>query len=411
MNNLDTGPDSNNDSSIIEEDLQITGESDKVIDRISNVVGVEKIKGFIEEVGKSVETRRAFSEIDNTKRSSEDIWNAKFLEFRDIVRKEENLTLKEYLRWVYSQTKEKGRMGSIGLDTATLWHTPDILTSSTTHDYFYNSFVYNPLSKSETETQEFRDIQERYQMRILSLAKDYPSNTIHLQSIGKTGNTIEELERYHNSPYDDFLHFNSDKFKDEDTIRCYISFNATAAPDEGIKVWQKALEESGLKDILYFKVCTKINDKPRRDNIVIYKNKSIPDDKFKDLLERFTNECSTHKNEKGSILASDNQMLPYTKKIAQGISIAAEPSSMNLYLKVANKNNEGQHSYGTFIDRMLQLSIVVAHKRLLSEKGNYKTETKKAFKEFMLLAKINPDTMMPAKYGNKLPSWAYLYNK
>lgn len=65
------------------------------------------------------------------------------------------------------------------------------------------------------------------------------------------------------------------------------------------------------------------------------------------------------------------------------------------------------------MDKMAILSTSIAANRLgirpdSIDAPGLQDETKKVFREFMLLSKINPDTMLPAEYGDKLPSWANL---
>ncbi|MDO5451531.1 MAG: hypothetical protein Q4F56_00365, partial [Candidatus Saccharibacteria bacterium] len=100
--------------------------------------------------------------------------------------------------------------------------------------------------------------------------------------------------------------------------------------------------------------------------------------------------------------------------IANGISISGEPGYVNDYLRYTD-HKEGKHSWTTFIDKMAILSISVAANRLGVKPDSLdvpglEEETKKVFREFMLLSKINPDTMLPVEYGDSKPSWANLEN-
>ena len=113
------------------------------------------------------------------------------------------------------------------------------------------------------------------------------------------------------------------------------------------------------------------------------------------------------------LLPSDDRKMPaVTQKIANGISISGEPGYVNDYLRYTD-HKEGKHSWTTFVDKMAILSTSVAANRLgvrpdsLDVPG-LEEETKKVFREFMLLSKINPDTMLPEEYGSNRPSWANL---
>ena len=174
------------------------------------------------------------------------------------------------------------------------------------------------------------------------------------------------------------------------------------------------MKNSPLKDQLYFKFNTTIlpiDEQPQRpDDIVIYKFDSIDDRAFKELLQDFRQRCNDVSPE---LLANDDAKMPVTtEKIANGISISAEPIFVNKLLRYTGNYN-GRHSWTTFIDKMSYLSIAVAANRLGVKPESFdvpglREETKKVFQEFMLLSKINPDTMLPEEYGDELPSWAKL---
>lgn len=156
----------------------------------------------------------------------------------------------------------------------------------------------------------------------------------------------------------------------------------------------------------------KNSGRQRPDDIVIYKTDNIDNDQFKALLQDFQKRCNEMAPD---ILPSDDKKMPATtQKIANGISIAGEPSYVNDYLRYTDHKG-GKHSWTTFVDKMAILSTSIAANRLgikpdSADAPGLQDEIKKVFREFMLLSKINPDTMLPEEYGDKLPSWANLDN-
>lgn len=213
-----------------------------------------------------------------------------------------------------------------------------------------------------------------------------------------------------------FLHVNAHHMDHESSIRCYISPDVTKRPDLVLKTWWKSLQNSPLKDKLYFKFCTDFDGNKdgdqRTDTIVIYKDNQIDDKEFKTLLQDFQQRCN---EQSPDLLARDERQMPAAaNRIADGISISAEPDYVNDILKAEDVFGPYKHSWTTFVDRMMSSSITLANIRLGGKEDPksmtpaLRKETKKVFRELMLLSKINPDTMMPESYGDSLPSWANL---
>ena len=212
-----------------------------------------------------------------------------------------------------------------------------------------------------------------------------------------------------------FIHVNSNKPRERGGLRCYITPDKTTDPGAVLYAWKESFQQSPLKDSLYFKFATSMNDhrnggRQRPDDIVIYKTDNIDDGQFKELLQDFQKRCDEMSPD---LLPSDDKKMPATtRKIANGISIAGEPGYVNDYLRYTD-HKEGKHSWTTFVDKMALLSLSVASNRLgvkpesLNVPG-LEEETKKVFREFMLLSKINPDTMLPVEYGDSGPSWTNL---
>lgn len=318
----------------------------------------------------------------------------------------------------YSELSERvqslTRGGEVGEDVVKIWLKPGMIDESGIKRKFYDEMTQADY-QSEMSATEWMSRRDKYKLFVVNLAKKFDNSALSTQET--FGNEpLEDPEELFYRQGETFLHFNADKDRGDGTdLRVYVSANMLRDPSAAIYAWGESLDESGLKDSLYFKIPTRIvndnkHDKQRMDNIVVYKNDSIPDDKFKNLLQIFENKCKAMSPD---VLADSQHTLPATIEIAQGITVAPEPSYINEYLRcVGDKDN--RHSYNTFIDRMLSLSIGVANERMggnitsITETG-VKDEVKKAFREFMKLAKINPDTMLPDKYGDDLPDWAKLH--
>ena len=183
---------------------------------------------------------------------------------------------------------------------------------------------------------------------------------------------------------------------------------------EGLRIFSESLDEVGLKDKLYFKIAT---GSDRLDNIVIYKSDKINDDEMASLLKTIAEKNS----QSNGILEDDSSRTLPNAKINDGIGVGAEPDYMNRYLKLAGIENNKTHSYNTFLAKIIDNSIRIASVRLntgkekyTKQKGKYmnkasinemlsldnedvKEEMMGVMKEFLRLAKINPNTMMPEK--------------
>jgi len=263
-------------------------------------------------------------------------------------------------------------------------------------------------------------LSREYRNQVKQLADSYTrrSDDIYWQSGVMPGKATENKRYNPDEPFrttPDFLHVNSQQPRKGFGLRCYISPDVVKNPAVVISAWGESIRNSSLRDRLYFKLYNSIqssNDEAdRADHIIIYKDISIDDVEFKDLLLDFQRRCN---EVSPKILQNDEtRMVVTARKIADGISIAGDPSYVNDYLMCTGRE---RHSWTTFIDKMILLSISVAANRLgleeprsIDESG-LEQETKKVFREFMLLSKINPDTMLPVEYGDELPSWAKLVN-
>ncbi|MCR5700434.1 MAG: hypothetical protein K6G49_03370 [Candidatus Saccharibacteria bacterium] len=299
----------------------------------------------------------------------------------------------------------------VGGDTVKAFLTPDFL------DQRYGISEYNTIQKDESRRKanpeevwaDSLQISNRYQFRTKELADSY---------VRRGGDVIYQGHDPYN-PDDpimsNFIHVNANKPRDnKNMLRCYISPDMTKDPSAVIYAWNECINESPLRDELYYKFNTKLNPErnasQRPDSIVIYKTENIDDGQFRELLQNFQDKCNGMSPD--LLSADDSKMPAATQKIANGISISAEPDYINNYLRYTGKK-AGKHSWTTFVDKMTSMSLTVAANRLGVTPESLDTpgleeETKQVFREFMLLSKINPNTMLPMEFGDDLPSWTNL---
>ena len=305
----------------------------------------------------------------------------------------------------------------VGDDTIKVFLSPDYISSagrgSTMSEY---NVLQADFSRRDSKNwRSGSDTYIRYQMRVKELADSFAENGGDI--------TYQEDISGEDTTYDaskpivigGFFHVNSNKPREKGGLRCYITPDKTRDPSAVLYAWKESVQDSPLKDSLYFKFATSMEDskddsKQRLDDIVIYKTDNIDDGQFKSLLQDFQRRCNEMSPD---LLPSDDKKMPATtQKIANGISIAGEPGYVNDYLRYTDHKG-GKHSWTTFVDKMAMLSTSVAANRLGIQPDSIdapglEKETKKVFREFMLLSKINPDTMLPAEYGDERPAWANL---
>lgn len=207
-----------------------------------------------------------------------------------------------------------------------------------------------------------------------------------------------------------------------DSLRCYITADKTKDPGQVFDAWRESLENSPLRDNLFYKFVNRIPAKDyclkddmkiiRYDDIVVYKYDNIDDGQFRALLLEFLERCNDKSPE---LLAADAKKMPATTiKIADGLSVSGNPILMNDYLRVVlgdySDVSESLSSWTSFVDRMSTLSALVAASRTATDTtrldaNKLRNPAKNVFREFLLLSNINPETMMDKKYGDELPSW------
>jgi|GEM_PF-3602107 len=322
----------------------------------------------------------------------------------------------------YEQTRDNIQRLSaehlVGNDTIKVFLNPDFISSVGRGRMMseYNTIQSDFSRREEENWMDGTQIYRRYQMRVKELADSFAESggdVTYQNEIADIDTTYDP-----NKPIilGTFIHINSKVPREKSCLRCYISSDKTTDPSAVLYAWGESIQKSPLKGTLYFKFSTSVDYKDwrgqRPDDIVIYKTDNIDDGQFKELLLDFQKRCIKMSPD---LLPSDDKKMPtVTQKIANGISIAGEPDYVNNYLRYTDRK-EGKHSWTTFIDTMVILSISVAANRLGVKPDSIDTpgleeEIKKVFREFMLLSKINPNTMLPEEYGEHRPSWANLEN-
>lgn len=393
---------------------QLNG-SDGMIDRLFDRIGRESSEGYFNDPDKLANlTKDALS---MTPQQSISNFKSQVEAYK--ARSTENYRLRAST--FYEQTRDNvqrlARENLVGNDTIKVFLNPDYISevgrgrTLTEYNAIQSDFSRREENSWMTGLQTF----ERYMARTKLVADSLANNV---------GDVVYQSDDFDsNNAYDptkpittgQFIHVNSKKPREKGGLRCYITPDKTTDPSAVLYAWNESFQNSPLKDSLYFKFATSMKNykdeqAQRPDDIVIYKTDNIDDGQFKELLQDFQKRCNEMSPD---LLPSNDEKMPAaTQKIANGISISGEPGYINDYLRYTN-HKEGKHSWTTFVDKMAILSTSVAANRLgvrpdsLDVPG-LEEETKKVFREFMLLSKINPDTMLPEEYGNSRPSWANL---
>ena len=303
--------------------------------------------------------------------------------------------------------------GLLYADVAKVWLNPNLMSGGTnwTTNYYV---LYDKIRKRNIDNiteDEFVADKDRFHDRMIEFVKKFKKNQITIQD--ERERKPDRLADIHNAIKDgNFLHFNADGHG-EVNLRYYLTTkNGKSA--EGLRIFSESLDKVGLKDKLYFKIAT---GSDRLDNIVIYKSDKINDDEMTNLLNTIVEKNS----QSNGILEDDSSRTLPIAKINDGIGIGAEPDYINRYLRLAGIESNKTHSYNTFLAKIIDNSIRIASVRLntgkekyTKQKGKYmnkasinemlsldnedmKEEMMGVMKEFLRLAKINPNTMMPEK--------------
>lgn len=391
-------------------------ESDKIIDNLFDRLG----RGIGEGYFKKPDQLLALTQ-DSTSQTPQQAINIFKLQVDEYkARSTKNYQIRAAT--FYEQTKENVQRlvkdHQVSNDTIKVFLNPDFISpvGRSLMMSEYNAIQSDYSRREEESWMDATQTYQRYQMQAKLVADSLAHNVgdvAYQKEIPGIDTTYDP-----NKPMiiGDFIHVNLNKPREKGGLRCYITPDKTTDPGAVLYAWNESFQASPLKDSLYFKFATSMNsykngNKQRPDDIVIYKTDNIDDEQFKTLLQDFQKRCNEISP---NILASDDKKMPATtQKIANGISIAGEPEYVNDYLRYTDQ--ESKHSWTTFVDTMAILSTSIAANRLgvkpdSADVPGLQDEIKKVFREFMLLSKINPDTMLPEEYGDKLPSWANLDN-
>jgi hypothetical protein len=256
---------------------------------------------------------------------------------------------------------------------------------------FYNDVTWNREKISE-------DAQENYGSALQSLYSGYKPDQIFEQT-GGMGT---------------FYHFNSKESENHPVKnRFYLSGDLSGRPGDMIGAWQKALEQTGMKDKIYFKVPEALSQ--RQEGVIIYQTENISDEDMGKVMEAFDKMCPQE--------ARAKRDMPSAAAITRGISYAPEPEGLNKMFRdmdLRDSRDENKYlavSYNEMMAGITQLSFEQAY-RDAAKSGNehptpkqLKDGASKYFEQMVKLAGINPETMVPNAQGGKLPPWAEKMSK
>jgi hypothetical protein len=250
---------------------------------------------------------------------------------------------------------------------------------------YYNSIVRNPEERTEQAC-------EKYHTAFGKLYSMYAEEKI-----------VEE---------GGFFHFNSNTDLDANH-RFYLSANLSGSPDKLVNAWSQALTETGLQDKIYFKLPEQLSQ--RYETVIVYHTGNTSDEEMERVMVAFDGLCPKD--------ACAERNMPSAVPITWGISYAPEPGNLNGLFRAMNlKFSENDEvpitiSYNDMIAGFTQLSFEMAYKDYVSDHTerpdpkDLKANAGKYFEQFITLAGINPETMVPNSQGGKLPAWAEKLSK
>lgn len=388
--------------------------ADKIVDKVFDKVGSGAGEGYFENPERLLALTQ--DALARTPRQAIDKFKDNVNAYKSRANEKYQAKAAELFERTRDNVQNLVRNHRVGGDTVKVFLDPDFVSSTGRGRIFseYNK-IQSDYSRRDEESQlDPVQTYQRYYTRAKLVADDLKEN---VGDVSYQKEVDEDSTYYPEKPLvsGQFIHVNSQKPQENGGLRCYITADKNVDPSAVLYAWNKSFQNSPLKYSLYFKFATTLSSfrdggKQRPDDIVIYKTDDVDDGQFKELLRDFQREC---RELSPDILPSDEGKMPATtQKIADGISIAGEPSYVNDFLRYTD-HKEGKHSWTTFVDKMVILSASVAANRLgvrpsSLEVPELENEMKKVFREFMLLSKINPDTMLPTEYGDDSPEWAKL---
>ncbi len=183
--------------------------------------------------------------------------------------------------------------------------------------------------------------------------------------------------------------------------RVYVSAELSKAPEQVVGAWMAALDETGLRDKIYFKFPTGLSK--RFESVVLYQTDKTSEADMEKLLTAFGQKCPEQ-------LLNQRDM-PSAVPLRRGIAMAPEPANINAFLE--NLGSQKNISYNELIAGLSQLSFELAyHENTKSDSTTVpnprtlKEPASRYFEKLIRLSGINPDTMVPNSQGGKLPTWA-----
>ncbi len=195
-----------------------------------------------------------------------------------------------------------------------------------------------------------------------------------------------------------FWHFNSE-LPGKTESRIYISADLSKDPAGVLQSFQRALEVTGLNDEIYFKIPTLLS--ARQESIIIYVQDTNTSEQIINLITAFNQYCPNELlSESGVITANE---------LCRGVSFAPEPRYYNALLSYEGRDTL---SYNHLISVCMTLAFETA--RIKADEQNItnltpgllREEAKKYFRQALIMAGINPDTMVTNSLGGQLPEWA-----
>lgn len=382
--------------------------SDTIIDKVFDKVGKAPHEGYFRDPERLL--HRFDHALEKSPREIIKNFNQQLISSDFFYRNQNTSQTKHFFRDLEQNISQLAKNNLVGDDTIKLFLNPKILNS---RNYTYDISQYENIQKDEsrqtTPSSElwYNDalLNIRYSHRTKELADGYANRNgdVSYQSFPFIYDPNQPISH-------DYIHINSRRpHNNQRALRCYISPDMTKDPSSVVYSWGKSVNNSPLQDSLYYKFISKLNSGKiqRTDSIVIYKTEDIDNEQFKELLQSFQTQCDEISPE---LLPADDYKMPATTlKIANGLSVSAEPTYINKLMRYTGHEN-GRHSWNTFVDKMISLSLTLASRRLKFTPESFQsleleTETKKVFREFMLLSKIDPDTMLPADFHKAYPSW------
>ena len=271
---------------------ELVGSSDKTIDRLFNRIGREAGEGYFSNPDKLADlTKDALS---MTPQESINNFKAQVEAYK--ARSTENYRMRASI--FYEQTRDNvrrlARENLVGNDTIKVFLNPDYISEMGRGRTLteYNAIQSDFSRREENSWLTGPHTYQRYQMQAKMMADSFAKNggdVAYQKEVDEQDATYSPDGPFYPGQ---FIHVNSNKPREKGGLRCYISTDKTTDPGAVLYAWKESVQESPLKDSLYFKFATSMNNyrdggKQRPDDIIIYKTDNIDDGQFKELLQDF----------------------------------------------------------------------------------------------------------------------------